>query len=202
MAGTTTRYGIPYPSATDNNNVPADIQALANAVDTKLGTLEDRAIDLAHLAQAVQDLLVPTGSVFTTARTTPPNGYLLCDGSAISRTTYSALYTAIGVTYGTGDGSTTFNLPDLRGRTPIGVGTATGAHGATAHTLAQKGGEESHTLSTAEMPQHRVWNDEGVGTPLGVANGNFYGPYSGFIGGNGDHNTMQPYLVLNYIIKI
>ena len=55
------------------------------------------------------------------AGTTPPDGWLLCDGSAVSRTTYAALFAVIGTTYGAGDGSTTFNLPDLRGLQPYAV---------------------------------------------------------------------------------
>lgn len=60
------------------------------------------------------------------AGATPPSGWLVCDGSAVSRTTYATLFAAIGTTWGTGDGSTTFNLPDLRGRAPIGAGTGSG----------------------------------------------------------------------------
>lgn len=58
---------------------------------------------------------MPAGSVIHVAMNTAPNGYLKADGTAVSRTTYDKLFTAIGTTYGTGDGSTTFNLPDLRG---------------------------------------------------------------------------------------
>ena len=66
---------------------------------------------------------VPTGSVVDFASNSIPNGWLLCDGSAISRTTHASLFNAIGTTYGVGDGSTTFNLPDCRGRSSIGLGT-------------------------------------------------------------------------------
>ena len=79
----------------------------------------------------------------------PPSGWLLCDGSAVSRTTYAALYAVISTMYGVGDGSTTFNLPDCRGRIPVGQ-KATGAF----TTLGGVGGEESHVLITAEMPGH------------------------------------------------
>src|SRR5688572_13618888 len=64
--------------------------------------------------------LLPVGTVFPYAGGSAPDGYLLCDGSAVSRTTYAALFTAIGGNYGAGDGSTTFNLPDLRGRVVAG----------------------------------------------------------------------------------
>lgn len=67
-----------------------------------------------RVLQSIQYNAVPPGNVEYTARTTAPAGYLFCDGSAISRTTYSRLFAAIGTTFGAGDGSTTFNLPDLR----------------------------------------------------------------------------------------
>lgn len=68
----------------------------------------------------------PTGAVIGFAGSSAPSGWLLCDGSAVSRTTYADLFTAIGTSYGVGDGSTTFNLPDLRGRVPVGVGQGSG----------------------------------------------------------------------------
>ena len=86
------------------------------------------------------------GSIFLFAGSTAPTGFLLCDGTAISRTTYSDLFDAIGTTYGTGDGSTTFNLPNLTGKVPIGVSST--------HALATTGGEESHVLLTTEIPSH------------------------------------------------
>lgn len=67
----------------------------------------------------------PPGTLFQYAGTSAPGGYLVCDGSAISRTTYADLYAAIGTTYGAGNGSSTFNLPDLRGRVAVGQGTNT-----------------------------------------------------------------------------
>lgn len=66
------------------------------------------------------------GSIYGSARSSTPSGYLLCDGSAVSRTTYARLFTAIGTSFGIGDGSTTFNLPDGRGGTLRGVGTSSG----------------------------------------------------------------------------
>jgi len=73
--------------------------------------------------QAASGAGAPTGTVIMWPTATAPSGYLLCDGSAVSRTTYAALYALIGTTYGTGDGSTTFNLPDLQGRVAVGKGT-------------------------------------------------------------------------------
>lgn len=79
------------------------------------------------------------------------DGWLNCDGSAVSRTTYADLFAIIGTTYGSGDGSTTFNLPDLRGRTIIGVGQGSGL---TNRTLAATVGVETHPLVTSELPSH------------------------------------------------
>lgn len=96
---------------------------------------------------------VPIGAIQAYGGSTAPYGWLICDGSAVSRTTYSALFSVIGTTYGTGNGSTTFNLPDLKGRTLVGVGNS-GATGATSHTLGQKAGEETHALNQTELPSH------------------------------------------------
>ena len=88
-------------------------------------------------AEAVNaELAFPTGAMLPYAGASAPtqtiggvSAWLLCDGTAVSRTTYAALFTALGTTYGPGNGTTTFNLPDLRGRVPMGAGTGTG-HGA------------------------------------------------------------------------
>jgi microcystin-dependent protein len=83
---------------------------------------------------------------------TPPTGWLLCNGAAVSRTTYAALWVAIGGYYGSGDGSTTFNLPDTRGRTSIGAGQGTGL---TNRPLAQQiSNEEVHALAVGELAVH------------------------------------------------
>jgi len=66
---------------------------------------------------------VPAGAMTMYVGSSAPTGWLLCDGTAVSRTTYAALYAVIGTVYGSGDGSTTFNLPDLQGRMPVGRGT-------------------------------------------------------------------------------
>ena len=106
----------------------------------------------------------PAGIVMSFAGATAPEGWLLCDGSAVSRSSYSALFAAIGTTYGAGDGSTTFNLPDLTGRVVIGVSGT--------HALGSTGGEASHVLTTGEMPEHlhevpshTHGNDIGMTTP-------------------------------------
>jgi microcystin-dependent protein len=109
---------------------------------------------------------MPTGAIIDFAGSAAPSGWLLCDGSAQSRTTFAPLYSVVGNTYGAGDGSTTFNLPDLRSRLTVGAGQGTGL---TSRLLAAIGGEEAHTLLVAELAQHahtitdpthnHTWND-------------------------------------------
>lgn len=194
--------------------------------------------------------IMPYGTIVQTARSTAPTGWLLCQGQAVSRTTYSNLFLAIGTTYGTGDGSTTFNIPDLQTRVPVGrKSDGTGTFG----TLNNKGGFETHTLSVNEMPVHNHTQDSHSHTYSGATSGNgnhnhlagtyfptdqsaginwataaggSYGfrgiqmPYSGdhshtysgttasatpAIANNGGglaHNNLQPYIVLNYMIKV
>lgn len=96
--------------------------------------------------------LIPSGTILDFAGTAAPTGFLPCDGSAVSRSTYSALFAALSTTWGAGDGSTTFNVPDLRGRAVIGAGTGGGL---TARTLGQQTiGEEAHVLTVAELAAH------------------------------------------------
>ena len=86
------------------------------------------------------------GQIIMYAGSTAPTGWLLCNGQAVSRTTYATLFTIIGTTYGPGDGSTTFNVPDFRDRVGVGVGTT--------YNLNDTGGESTHTLDTTEIPAH------------------------------------------------
>jgi len=82
-----------------------------------------------------------------------PNGWLLCDGAAVSRTAYSALFTIIGTTYGVGDGSTTFNLPDMRGNVPVGV-KSTQTSNPDISTLNKNPGAYTRTLNNNDLPNH------------------------------------------------
>lgn len=90
--------------------------------------------------------MVP-GLIYMFGGTVAPSGFLMCDGSAVSRSTYSDLFDTIGTTYGPGDGTSTFNIPNLTGRIPIGISGNV--------VLGDTGGEEMHTVTIAELPSHR-----------------------------------------------
>ena len=143
--------------------------------------------------------VIPAGTINQYAGTSAPTGWLLADGTAVSRTTYAALFAVTSTTYGVGDGSTTFNLPDLKGRVPVGKNTGTFA------TLGGTGGAETHTLTTAQIPAHNHQtslypNIAAGGTAIG-GQGGFVGDYTQNTGGGGSHNNLQPYITVNYIIK-
>lgn len=95
--------------------------------------------------------VVAPGDIKLSAVASPPAGWLLCDGSAVSRSTYANLFAAIGTTYGSGDGTSTFNVPDLRGRVPVGAGTGPGL---STRYRGNTGGEEAHSLTAAENGAH------------------------------------------------
>lgn len=164
--------------------------------------------------------LVPSGVVLPFAGSTSPDGWLLCDGSAVSRTTYADLFAAIGTTYGAGNGSTTFNLPSAGDRVITGKGstktTLGGTGGATAQT--PSGSVGSTTLSEAQMPSHQhnygEWGNNSGSTQVAITGGWWYNEttkQTDWRGSSQSHNHSlsmnsmsieQPFLVLNYIIKV
>lgn len=111
------------------------------------------AITIDKIAQSVLNIISPSGIVEFFAGTALPPGWFLCDGSEVSRTTYAALFAAIGTYWGVGNNTSTFNLPNLQGRVPIGY-VNRGAAGITVRAFAEMRGSETHTLTAAEMPYH------------------------------------------------
>ena len=148
----------------------------------------------------------PAGTIHMWAGPHIPLGCGFCDGQAVSRShaAYSRLFNIVGTTYGAGDGSTTFNLPDLRGRAPFGAGQGDGL---TARSLGQTGGEEQHTLTIAEMPNHshgyRVYHDslKAGNRAMSTSGGGGYNASTYSQGGDQPHNTMPPYQIIHFIIK-
>jgi microcystin-dependent protein len=170
---------------------------------------------------------LPAGSVMQWLTNTPPANWAVADGSLRSRVTDASLFAIIGTTYGVGDGTTTFALPDLRGRVPVGKDA--GTFGA----LAGTGGAETHTLTEAQMPLHNhsgstgdsgTHNHGGINNSTSSSGGNngnvirdggasfnlisFQGGNHSHdfttnnTGGDSAHNNLQPFLVVNYIIKL
>ena len=157
--------------------------------------------------------MAPVGSIYLWGSNTIPEGYLLCNGQAISRTEYSDLFVILGTSYGSGDGSGTFNLPDFRSNVPIGVDNSD----TNIDTLGKEYGEKTHTLTVNEMPTH---NHNIIRADGGVANQLAWGSNqwdTGMIstsgtnkggtqiitntGGGQAHNNMQPSIAMNFIIK-
>ena len=173
--------------------------------------------------------IVPSGALMPYAGTSAPTGFLLCDGSAVSRTTYATLFSAISTTYGSGDSSSTFNLPDLRGRVIAGQDDMGGASanrltnqtgGINGDNLGDTGGSETHALTTAQLASHtHSFSDTDsitVGTLVSgdsvnrggsgqlFSNNSVTVSISGTTGSAGSgsaHNNVQPTIILNYIIK-
>lgn len=215
-----------YPSATalaaaHPTGINGDWALIGGAIDTIWMWDSDGAAwknthqqtDLSNYytkTQADTKFLQPTGTMVIYAGSAAPTGWLLCNGATISRTTYAALFAIIHTTYGAGDGSTTFAVPDMRGRVGVGIG------GSGVTTLGQTGGEQTHVITVAEMPQHdhgqknsgigggesHAITNNGGGLVWSTAAASTDENLKTFAtGGNGAHNNMQPYLGVNYIIK-
>jgi microcystin-dependent protein len=143
----------------------------------------------------------PAGAVQHFATATAPAGWLVCDGSAVSRTTYAALFAAIGATFGAGDGAATFNLPNLKGRTIVGRDSGQTEFDA----LGETGGEKTHVLTIAEMPAHDHTYTKNMDTAIGAAGSGAWrastSTNTGSTGGGTAHNNLQPYMALTVCIK-
>jgi microcystin-dependent protein len=152
---------------------------------------------------------IPVGMLGYFSAAAAPAGWLLCDGSAVSRTTFAALFAYQGIVWGAGNGTTTFNVPDIRGRTLIGAGTGAGLSN---RQVAGLMGEENHLLTVAELAAHSHVSPDGFGFVTtgglsvnlagGVATAQSYsGNTTQSAGGNGAHNTMQPSAVGTCCVK-
>jgi microcystin-dependent protein len=149
---------------------------------------------------ALPTTTIPSGAMLDFGGTSSPSGWFMCDGSAISRTTYSALFAAIGTAYGTGDGSTTFNLPDYRGRVSVGY-AASGGHA----DVSAVGNNDGASLSS-RRPKHKhtttaVTATSSTGAGGGIQGGTAFpaatvGPQTG-----AEPTDTPSYLVSNKIIK-
>ena len=146
--------------------------------------------------------MIPYGS-----QNNVPSNWKICDGSEVSRTTYADLFNVIGTSYGAGDGSTTFNLPNKRGRVSVGLDSSQTEF----NTIGKKGGEKTHQLKVEELPSHAHTVKGTVGSggyAEGVSFGNSANPgYTSWVGmsavgGNQPHNNLQPYEVDVWIIKV
>ena len=191
---------------------------LANGVTATTQSSSDNSTKVATTAyaDAAGAAGSPTGSICQYAASSPPAGWLLCDGTAVPRATYSALHNVLkdvggtdSYAYGNGNGSTTFNLPNLNGKVPVGFDSSQTSDPDLAD-LGNTGGSNTHTLITSEMPSHShsltLWTDDGSGGDIRADMASNYDDNTGTVstnptGGGTAHNNLQPYIVLNYIIK-
>jgi len=201
-----------------SNELASDASVDANRA---VGTdhIKDNSVTAAKLNSAAVSVLMPTSTILPYAGSAAPTGYFLCDGSAKSRTTYAGLFAIIGTTYGVGDGSTTFNIPDLRGRVIAGQDDmggvsadrlTTAKSGINGDNLGASGGLEDHLLTAAQsgLPDHTHSGGISSSATNGAAGDPFrtyFTQTGGVTGGAQDassaHNNVQPTIILNYIIK-
>lgn len=187
--------------AANNTELPAGLKLNDLVVEN---LLVEGILDLGSVTEGSPDST--SGIIQMYGGSTAPTGYLLCDGSAVSRTTYAALFVAISTRYGSGDGSTTFNVPNFNQKFPLGkAASGTGA------TLGDTGGSIDHTHTGPSHSHTATTNMSVTGTNLGTTPGSFGWVFTNgvaspsvTVGSGGTGNTGSanpPYLVVNFIIK-
>lgn len=183
-----------------------NVTVLSETVDELAETVSNLASQAPGSSSGSGAIDCEPGKIFAYAGSGTPQGALLCNGQEVSRTTYSELFDTIGIRYGDGDGSTTFNLPNIASRTIIGESDS--------YALGATGGEEKHTLTVSEIPAHAHTGNNGTNWGVEVSMGFNTGSYNmntgsnasfavnsnTVAGGNGSHNNMQPYIVMRYFI--
>lgn len=159
---TALQHNLPLTDIAADLNAVRPISSGGTGASTASGARSALGVAIGSDVAAYADR-VPPGVVMPYAGSTAPTGWLMCYGQAVSRTTYATLFALVGTTYGVGDGSTTFNIPDLRGRTVAGKDDMGGTSanrltnqtdGLDGDTLGATGGAETHTLTTAQLAAH------------------------------------------------
>ena len=210
---------------------PSDILVDGETLATVLTNLQNSIDSLSALTggSAGSVLDMPIGTILPVASEAVPEGWVLCDGREVAIDDYQAFYDLIGTTYGAGDSAfwaqvnypaSTFNIPDLRGRTIIGAdnmgGESAGVVSQHPSLLGKPGGSEMHQITEGEMPSHsHVTEGQSISSIQisSKSNGNnnnfdfvqsisLAGDGSSFSGGDQPHNNMQPYIALNYMVKV
>lgn len=199
--------GAAFEVLTGGGTVPADSMVIG-FVTVPASASSIAPANIVNSAPSYSNVTRMAGEIIMWALLTIPRGWLPCDGAAISRTTYAGLFALLGTYYGVGDGSTTFNIPNMSGRFALGAGAGAGL---TARSLGDKvGGEETHIMQINEMPNHshfgrvsiNVSATDGTLAHMGDLTGGVQDTQvTTKVGGDAPHNNMPPFLAVNYIIK-
>lgn len=192
------------------NQVESEVLNVVLAADIVPDRMDDtqllQALEMLFGGSGTSSATVPVATILPFAGSVAPEGFMLCDGAELLASEYADLFSAIGSTYGVGQAAGSFKLPDLRGRSPIGVGQG---EGLTERVVGASGGAEQHQLTVDEMPSHNHSAALVGGTlrrygmleePQYHNSGHFQEMETD--GGDQPHNNMQPFLVVNYIIKV